>query len=152
MRQRHHLIESVVGLVGAAFLTAGLVSPWIQQNPSYHGDVPSVYLAGMQSGLQRPDYLLLGGIGVTLFCIFTRRYTTTTNRVIIATGGGAVLAVGSNILSYVPAYAPIVVPARGAYFTIVGGLLLSGIGLTRPRTGQNDTPDNPSGSTELADK
>lgn len=151
MRQRHPLVESVVGLVGAAFLTAGLVSPWIQQNPSYHGDVPSVYLTGMRSGLQWSDYLLLGGRGVSLFCIFTRRYTTTTNRVIAATGGGAVLAVGINILSYLPAYAPIFVPTRGAYFTIVGGLLFSGIGLTRPHTGQNDTQDDPSGITELAD-
>lgn len=133
MVQSQTIVETAVGFIGGALLAAGLVLPWTQINPAYDGRIPAVYLAGMQDGIQWPDYILFGGTAATLLAILSQRHTTNANWVVVGTGGVALLVLGVNIASYLLSYWPVFVPALGAYLTIVGGLLLTGIGVIRLR-------------------
>lgn len=112
MVQKQIIGKTAVGLIGGALLAAGLVLPWTQLNPAHHGPYPAVYLAGMRSGIQWTDYILLGGTIVALLTILSQRQTTTANWEIVGTGGVVLLVSGINIVSYLPSYWPVFIPPR----------------------------------------
>lgn len=100
-------------------VVAGVLMPWVQVDPNHEGPVIAIYYPGMGSGLELPHgiALLLAVVGLSLAGRRSRR-----GELVVGVGGA--LAVGWFVQGWQGAF----VPAPGAWVTLVGCLLLAGVG------------------------
>jgi hypothetical protein len=119
---------SVLAALGALVVGVGSYLPWLTVNPRLPDDqpIPSVYYAGMDSGIAGVDYVLLALAGLVLLAHLTGSREPRRSGLTLVTGVVTMLAcVGYLLLSPRIGFVGALVPALGWYLTFVGAVVLA---------------------------
>lgn len=126
--------KSSITLLGVLLITLGSYLPWLQENPWYEvRGLIRIAPYTASPGIEWIHLILLIPAGIAIATILTRGPTPSWEWASIITGAGAILFPVILVLNHYTNDGFYYIPDGGWFLTVLGGLLLVGIGVTSRR-------------------